>query len=261
MHSIFPATEERLARWKAQPEVLSVLLVGSKSQGHADELSDDDLEVLLTHEAFKKRKPDECSEFLIEEVGEQRKVIYDTQYVSLTSLEHKLFSSSDLDHWPYERAQILFDRNGSVTPLVESLGRMSPDFRRKRLQHSTIDAWIAAARAKKALLRGFEAASRLTVARGIKALSRVLFALEWRWVPLDHWLDKELQTLNDPTHATPLLIEALKTGNPDLIDQALTGLEGILAAEGIPGPAGRHALFFELVHPERSKERAVHGLH
>ncbi len=54
---IFPATSARLDQCQAQPEVLGVVfLVGSKSRGHADELSDEDLEVLLTDEAFLQRK-------------------------------------------------------------------------------------------------------------------------------------------------------------------------------------------------------------
>ena len=47
MYNIFPQTAARLSQWQSQPDVLGVLLVGSKSRGHADELSDDDLEVLL----------------------------------------------------------------------------------------------------------------------------------------------------------------------------------------------------------------------
>ena len=57
MQSIFPATAARLEEWKAQPGVLGVVLVGSKSRGHNDELSDDDLEVLLTDEAFAQLAP------------------------------------------------------------------------------------------------------------------------------------------------------------------------------------------------------------
>ena len=58
-HDIFPATAARLAQWKEQPEVLGVLLVGSKSRGNDDDLSDDDLEVLLTGEAFAQLQPKE----------------------------------------------------------------------------------------------------------------------------------------------------------------------------------------------------------
>lgn len=261
MDQIFPATAKRLEEWKAQPEVLGVVLVGSKSRGHDDGLSDDDLEVLLTDEAFAQLALAECGEVLIEGEGAARRIIFDTQYTTLTDLILKAGSSHDLHHWPYERARVLWDRDGRVQAAVEQAGRMDPEFRRLRLLHATIDAWVAPRRAAKTMRRGAEGAGRLIIARGAKALLRVLFALEGRWVPLDHWVEAELRTLNDPTGAGPLVIDALVRGDPAPLEAALNGLEERLAAEDVPRPAGRLALFYELLHPERATERSIHGLY
>lgn len=260
MQPIFPATAARLEEWKAQPEVLGVLLVGSKSRGHADALSDDDLEVLLSDEAFARLAPEQCGEVLTEGEGPGRKLIYDVQYTALSDLQRKAGSPIDLDRWPYERAGVLFDRAGDVAPAVAAAGRMDAEFRRLRLTHATIDAWVAPYRAKKCVQRGFHGASRQIVARGAKALARLAFALECRWTPLDHWLEPELRTLADPTSAGPLLIEALVSGDPEPLATALAGLEEPLAAEGVARSAERRALFYQLVHPSRAAERAVHGL-
>ena len=261
MHNIFPETAKRLEQWQAQPEILGILLVGSKSRGHADELSDDDLEVLLTDEAHAQRSPTDCAEFLIEGEGESRKIIYDTQYTTLTDLKRKLSSPLDLDHWPYERAQMLFDRDGNVHPIVEALGKMDSEFRHTRLLYSTINTLIAIGRANKTFQRSHEGAGRLIVARGARALSHLIFALEWRWVPLDHWLENELQTLEDPMEVSPLLVEALKTGSFMPLQDALSRLEEWLVAEGVPRSAERRDLFFELMHPAQAEERAIHGLY
>ena len=260
MQAIFPETAARLEEWKQQPDVLGVLLVGSKSRGHADELSDDDLEVLLTDEAFAPIAPAECSELRITGEGPQRKLIFDVQYTSLSDLKRKAGSSFDLDHWPYERAGLLFDRDGSVAEAVAAAGCMDEEFRRKRLQHATIDAWAAPYRAAKTLKRGADGAGRLLIARGARALTRIIFALEGRWVPLDHWLEAELQTLDDPEKAGPALIDALTSGNPEPLQDALKRLEDRLADEGVARPAARGALFMELIHPARAEERAIHGL-
>jgi hypothetical protein len=40
---------------------------------------------------------------------------------------------------------------------------------------------------------------------------------------------------------------------------AFDRLEEPLAAEGVARPAGRVALFLELIHPGRAEERARHG--
>jgi hypothetical protein len=258
--SIFPATAARLAEWQANPDVLGVLLVGSKSRGHHDALSDDDLEVLLTDQALSRLAPSECQEFRIEGEGASRKIIYDAQYTTLTDLQHKARSTVDLDHWPYERAQALFDRDGRVAQAVQAAGRMDAEFRRLRLHHATIDATFAPRRAQKTFKRGFEGAGRMLVARTAKALARILFALEWRWAPLDHWLEPELRTLTDATQAGPSMVEALVTDRPEPLLEALARLEEPLAAEGVARPKQRVALFLELIHPSRSAERAIHGL-
>jgi predicted nucleotidyltransferase len=260
MDVVFPQTRERVNRWATDPEVVGVLLVGSRSRGHADDLSDDDLEVVLTPEAAARLSPAACSEVLIECEEDARKLIYDAQYLSLPALQQKESSHIDLDHWPYERAKILLSRDNQLAATVERLASMPPDFRTRRLIHSTIDAWVPPYRANKCLKRGQTASAHLLVARGARALARLVFALEWRWVPLDHWLEPELQTLEDPSHVGPLIVEALTTGDPKPLQDGLAALEDVLQESGVPGPTQRRDLFMELVHPSNAAERAIHGL-
>lgn len=257
---IFPRTAARLEGWKARPEVAGVVLVGSKGRGYGDRLSDDDLEVILDDEAHALLTPAECADYLIEGEGPARKIIYDAQYVALGELERKARSARDLDHWPYESSPVLYDRDGRVSSAVAAAAEMGEDFRRARLLHGTVDAGVSTRRAAKTLGRGMEGAARLLLARGAKALARVLFALEWRWVPLDHWLEPELRTLEGNEGAARDLLEALRTGDPAPLAAALDSLEDRLHAEGVARPEGRVELFFELVHPSRAAEREVHGL-
>ncbi|MCA1633818.1 MAG: DUF4037 domain-containing protein [Acidobacteria bacterium] len=257
---IFPLTAARLEEWVSRPEVAGVLLVGSKSRGYGDELSDDDLEVILEDGAHARLTPTECVEHLFVGEGAARRLIYDAQYVSLGELEAKTRSARDLDHWPYEAARVLFDRDGHVAAAVASAALMDEGFRRALLLHGTIDAGIAVKRALKTGGRGLEGAARMLLARGAKALARVLFALERRWVPLDHWLEPELKTLKEGEDAARGLLDALRSGDPATLGDALKSLEDRLHAEGVPRPDGRTELFFELIHPSRAEERAVHGL-
>ncbi|HKG23916.1 MAG TPA: DUF4037 domain-containing protein [Blastocatellia bacterium] len=250
-----------MAEWRSMPEVLGVIMTGSKSLGHEDELSDDDLELFFTEDAFAKIAPARAHEYLVEGEGASAKVVYDALYTTVSEFEQKVGSPRDLDHWPYESARVIFDRTGEVREAVDRAARMDPDFRRTRLLHATVDAWAAQRRAAKTLRRGGDMAVRLVLARGVKALSRVMFALEWRWVPLDHWLEAELSTLDDPEGAGKLLIEALALSRPEPLAEALDRLEDALYDEGVARPAGRIALFLELVHPSRVRERREHGLY
>ena len=259
-HLIFPETAERIKRWREDPAVLGVLLVGSKSHEHNDELSDDDLEVILTGAAYKKLKPADCIEVLAHGDGANRRLLHDAQFIGLPEMEAKAMSPFDLDHWPYERARILYDSSGGLLQLVGSFGSMDLDFRRLRLTHATIDAWIAIYRTQKTARRHYEAAARVLLVLAARALARIAFALEGRWVPLDHWLQGELLTLEDKSEVVPLLIRALIDTDIALLQRALESFEAVLAREVVPGPQGRRDLFLELIHPSRAAERAIHGL-
>ncbi|HVF92202.1 MAG TPA: DUF4037 domain-containing protein [Blastocatellia bacterium] len=261
MRDLFPESEAKVAEWSSMPEVLGVIMTGSKSLGHEDELSDDDLEVFFTEEAFAGIAPARCHEYLVEGEGASARVVYDALYTTISEFKQKIDSPRDLDHWPYESARVIFDRTGEVHEAVDRAARMDPDFRRARLLHATVDAWAAQRRAAKTRRRGGDMAVRLVLARGVKALSRVLFALEWRWVPLDHWLEAELSTLEDPSGAGRLLIEALALNRPEPLAEALDRLEDPLYDEGVARPSGRIALFLELIHPSRVRERREHGLY
>jgi hypothetical protein len=197
---------------------------------------------------------------LIEGEGVARRVVYDAQLTSLDDLEGKLGSNVDLDHWPYERARVVFARDPKVERVVRAVGRMDPEFRRARLAYATLDGWFAPRRAIKTRERGFEAAVALLVDRGARALIRVMFALEWRWAPLDHWLEREMATLEDPSRAGEKLLEALRSRSPEAITAAFERLEDRLAAEGVARPAGRIEMFLERIHPRRSAERTRHAM-
>ena len=257
---LFPESAARVEAWAADPAVLGVLLVGSKAQGHQDVRSDDDLEVLLTDDAFARLEPADCHAVLIEGEGASRRIVYDAQLTSLTDIERKRDSVVDLDHWPYERARIMFARDARVERAVNAAGRMDPAFKRARLAYATLDGWFAARRAIKTRDRGFDAAVALLIDRGARALIRVLFALEGRWTPLDHWLERELATLEDPTRSGDLLLTALRDRSPEAVTQAFERLEDRLAAEGVARPAGRIELFLQLIHPSRIEDRSRHAM-
>ena len=257
MHNIRDQTAARLSALAEQPAVLGMVLIGSCSRGFADELSDDDVEVILTNQAFADLSPGECGEL---DSGSAGVPAYDLRFTSLGELWRRSRSPYDRDHWQYEWAQLLFERDGRVRDAVTQAARMDGAFRRERLLYGAIDAWMATQRAPKTFLRGMEGSGRLVVVRGALALARVLFALEWRWTPPACWIEAELRTLVDPQRVGPTLADALRHGEPARLIEALDRLEERLWAEGVPRAADRRACFLDLVHPSRALERAQHDL-
>lgn len=257
----YPETRERIEDWKSDPRVLGVLQVGSRSRGHGDDISDDDLEVVLTDEAGGGLGPLESIEVRLVQDAQPPRALFEAQYLPLAEFDRKAASPLDIDHWPYERAAIWFDRDGRVAEAVRRCAQMEPAFRAARLRNGTLDALIALKRGEKTARRGYLAPVRLLSSKAARALARVLFALEWRWVPLDHWFEHEVATLQDRPGAAPLLLEGVRTGEIAPLAECLARLENALEAEGIPRDlAGRRAMIFDLLHPSRREERTVHGI-
>jgi hypothetical protein len=251
-------TLKRVQVWRNESAVKGVVLVGSKAIGYSDERSDDDLYVYLDDLSFSQLNERDYVEVLIDPIS--RKVVYDAEYNTVGHLQLKAQSWRDEDHWLFERAAILFDADGTVTAGVNAAWRMPSSFRKARLAHGTLDAHIAMTRLEKTQARGFTAAAALLTARGARALARILFALEWRWVPLDHWLEPELMTLENSRNAANELLAALRSRDPRHIGLALDTLDDRLVSEGIPSKESRQRLLFDLLHPARAHERSIHGL-
>jgi hypothetical protein len=252
-------TRERVADWECDDEVRGILLVGSKSLGFDDRFSDDDLYVILTEPAFRRRLRARPYVWLAQSGSALPPVIYDVAYTSARTLGARQASPRDSDHWEFERARMLLDR-GSLAQIVDRLASMPEQFRRARLRHGVLDADFAQRRASKTWRRrGATFVTNLLASRAAEALLRVVFALEWRWVPLEHWLEPELASLADPAGVSHLLAEALATGDRRPVAQAIERLEPVLDFEGVRR-GGDPALRTSLLHPDAAAERRIHGL-
>ena len=258
---LHPRTRERLADWAADPDVVGAIWVGSRSRGYGDGMSDDDLEILLTPAAHARIAPGDDFEVEPDVGSDPPRLIYDAWRTTLGAVTAKAASIADLDHWPYEAAVVLLDRDGSVARAVAANAVMPQAFRRARLQHNANDAIVATIRARKGLKRGFPYATRMLLARAAKALTRVAFALEDRWTPLDHWLEPELASLTDAAGAVPLLRQAILAADPQAMQAACDALRPPLESWGVPSQAGPFAILHaELLGPSRAEERKQHAL-
>jgi hypothetical protein len=91
-------------------------------------------------------------------------------------------------------------------------------------------------------------------------VARLVYGLDWRWVPFDYSLEQELLHLKDATGAARVLVKAIARDSAELLGEALDRLEERLWEEGVPRGPGRFDLLCELLHHSTWREREVQGL-
>jgi hypothetical protein len=137
---------------------------------------------------------------------------------------------------------------------------MDPEFRELRIRHGLLDVILAADRARTCEARGQVVESRLILGRGTRALSRVLFALEWRWVPLDQWLTFGLSTLQDQANCTRLVVDVLEELSWRPLLEAERRLRAVLP-DVLPSLGwDRQSLWSALRGSGAREQRSTHGL-
>src|SRR5262249_5868709 len=162
----------------ADPEVLGVLLGGSRGADCADERSDYDVEIVLTDSAYERRhesgrlKP-----------GKHRLAdgqILDLRYKCPWELR-RIAASPGWWTSGYVTTRVLLDKIGEVAPALAAIVTM-PEDRARADAAGFLDAYLNGFyRSLKAWRRGDELGGRLEAVESVMYLARALFALERRW--------------------------------------------------------------------------------
>lgn len=255
-----PATIDLIEALVPDERVVAVLLRGSASFGMADDRSDDDLVVVVDQEVPGARLLGPRRLVVTVPDGHRTTVVCDAMLQTLAELDRLRRSTADTDRWPFEQARVLHAVDGRAGAAVGRLASMDPDFREQRIRHGLLDVVIAADRARTCEARRQVVEQRLILIRGARALSRVLFAMEWRWVPLDQWLTFGLSTLHDGAACSRLVVDVLSDLSWRPLALAETRLRVVLE-DLLPAVRwDRTGLRSALRGPGAHQQRAVHGL-
>lgn len=184
------------------PNVLGVVLKGSRALANADELSDWDLVVVVSEG----------------EPSHEKTGNFDVLRTTLVRLQNA--PSWELPALAH--AQVLLDKTGEVAAAIEAAGRMSRD-ELAELYDSYLNDFY---RSLKAWRRGRELAARIKAARSLWWLGAFLLALEGRRAPYPSAWGGRLGDLE------PLMLEVARTGDPRRQQELQAAVEQVATAHG-----------------------------
>ncbi|MBA3533936.1 MAG: DUF4037 domain-containing protein [Ardenticatenales bacterium] len=243
----------------ASPHVQGILLVGSRSRGFQEEgSSDHDLELVVDDAFAKELEPLARLSLLWDGVPFQSRLLGDIFTYSRSEIEAKATSLLDVDHWPYEAAQLWYDRDGEIAPLIARLAHFPEGEWETRLKLHYVDFWTHTARAITIAARESTLNRALVLGRAAQGYMRCVFVLNRRWPPLPHWAEQALEqsalTLR-PANDIALLNEALTTLNPEPLKELHDALDPLLDDLGFGWHRERLPLLVELFGPESEAVR------
>lgn len=111
------------AHFRAQPEVVGLLLGGSLAHGFATAASDVDIVIVVTPEEFARREAATSLTFLSHDLATYAGGYVDGKYVSTDFLRDVAERGADATRWGYDNARILFTHDPGLGELLERVVR------------------------------------------------------------------------------------------------------------------------------------------
>ncbi|MFN8490440.1 MAG: DUF4037 domain-containing protein [Caldilineaceae bacterium] len=215
------------------PDVIGLVLMGSRSIGGVASDSDYDVIFVVTDKALNRYQQTQTT---------PPRGATITPPINTNDISHESPSTLQLEkvvRWmlpAWAEAQVLYDRTGETTRVVDALRRM-PEVQ----AHSEIAAWYDAYlnglyRSLKAWRRGNELGARLEAAQTADYLIYLLFALEHHWRPYSSRLIFHLDKLEgqgwQSSELHNILLNLITTGDPRRQQALATRVATLLRERG-----------------------------
>lgn len=199
------------AEGAADPEVIGILVTGSRGVGAVTAESDYDVIFVVsdaTHDRYERdeREPPR---------GTTLDPEIDTADIQWHECPRTL---QEYNTFGVDVCRVVYDRTGELTALAAALSQMPETQARDTVAGAYGSYLNLVYRSLKSWRRGDELGARLLAAQSVDALMQALFALERAWAPLSSRLYLHLDRLNGQGWQTgelrALLLDLLTTGDP-----------------------------------------------
>jgi hypothetical protein len=194
--------DDLLTSVERDPNVIGVVLKGSRAMGTADELSDWDLVVVLSEGEPRHEKTGE-----LDVVWTTLRRVRDAPSWELPALAH---------------SRVLLDKTGEVTAAIEAAGRISREESAELYDNYLNDFY----RSLKSWRRGRELGARVKAGRSLWWLGEFLIGLGGTRAPYPGAWTGRLGDLE------PLVLEVARTGDPRLQQELQAAVERVATRHG-----------------------------
>ncbi len=228
-----PVVEALRAEGAADPDVLGILVTGSRAVGAVTAESDYDVIFVVSDEtmdryARENREPPR---------GRTLDPTIDTADIQWHECPRTL---REYNTFGVDLCRVVYDRTGELTALAEELSQMPEQQARETVARSYEAYLNLVFRSLKCWRRGDELGARLLAAQSVDALMQTLFALERAWAPLSSRLYLHLDQLTgqgwQPGELRAILLDLLTTSDPRRQQEYARRVDTLMAARGYTRP-------------------------
>ena len=231
--------------------VIGIYVLGSSTRPFRDELSDYDIEVIVTDDAYKNLPDEEKHVFVIDD-GPPRRVDHEFYLRPWSEFSGLASSTQDLFHYPYQHAVTLHDPSGRMTEVIRSLAKLPEDVRRVRMRVHFLEFLFSLSRARKTSERSGGLNPQLLYGEGLIALTKLLFLVMGSWPATRHWSREELVLLGVDAEFIDRISDAFLSSTTEKMMSLVTEVRGWLVERGeLLTDAGSEAfqdVYKKLVH-------------
>ena len=210
-----PVIQALIAEAKADPDVIGLVLLGSRAIGGVGPDSDYDAIFVVTDEAYTRYERTQRTP------ARGASIIPPINTTDIWNDCPSGMQIGKIESWylpMFAECLVLYDRTGETTRLINELGRMPAD----QVQE-TVAKWYGTYlngvyRSLKAWHRGLELGGRMEAAETANYLLHLFFALDGRWRPYSSRLTFHLDELEpqgwQSGELQEILLDLISTGNP-----------------------------------------------
>ena len=228
-----PVVQALIAEAAADPDVIGIVMTGSRAIGAVTPESDYDFEYVVTDEAAERYAASGSQPIRGAGIPQPAPKL-DIWHEARTNL--MIETVPEWTQATFADSRVVYDRTGELTALIEALRRM-PAERASELAAQNYDGYLnQLLRSLKCWRRGNQLGGRLEAAHSVEPVLRALFACERHWRPFSSRLHLHIHELEGqgwrPGELEAILIDLISSGDPRRQQEYARRIIALMAGRG-----------------------------